>query len=201
MGDLERFLHDRPVPTSVLIKAALAHVQFETIHPFLDGNGRLGRLLITLILCDRKFLREPLLYLSLYLKKHRSHYYAILNDVRTRGNWELWLEFFLDAVTQTAQQAVGTVQLLQELQAKDVRSIETLGRISPSVKRVHDSLSRRPVATIRLLSQRCKLNVVTVGKCMLRLKELGIVNELTGHRRNRVFIYQKYLEILNQGLE
>lgn len=201
MGDLERFLHDLPVPTSALIKAALAHVQFETIHPFPDGNGQLGRLLITLILCEQEILREPLLYLSLYLKKHRSRYYALLNDIRAEGNWEQWLDLFFEAVAQTAQQAVNTVRLLMELQAKDVQSIEALGRISSSARRVHASLAERPVATIRLLSQRSRLNVVTVGKCLLGLKELGIVKELTGHRRNRVFTYHTYLDILNQGVE
>ena len=201
MGDLELFLHDQPAPTSALLKAALAHVQFETIHPFLDGNGRLGRLLITLVLCEQKILREPLLYLSLYFKKHRTRYYTLLNDVRATGNWEDWLEFFADAVAATAQQAVNTVRLLKELQAQDRARIDNLGRISASVRRVHESLSERPVATVSLLAQRGKLNVVTVGKCLTHLKALGIVRELTGQRRNRVFTYQKYLDILNQEIE
>lgn len=195
MGDLELFLHDRPAPMSALLKAAMAHVQLETIHPFLDGNGRLGRLLITLIL------REPLLYLSLYLKKHRTRYYELLNQVRTDGNWEHWLDFFADAVAQTAEQAVGTVRLLKKLQIKDRARISGLGRISASVLRVHESLTERPVATVRLLSRRSSLNVVTVGKSLTHLKELGIVTELTGRRRNRVFTYHHYLKILNQGIE
>lgn len=201
MGDLELFLHDRPAPMSALLKAAMAHVQLETIHPFLDGNGRLGRLLITLILCDQKILREPLLYLSLYLKKHRTRYYELLNQVRTDGNWEHWLDFFADAVAQTAEQAVGTVRLLKELQIKDRARISGLGRISASVLRVHESLTELPVATVRLLSRRSNLNVVTVGKSLTHLKELGIVTELTGRRRNRVFTYHHYLKILNQGIE
>ena len=201
MGDLELFLHDRPAPMSALLKAALAHVQFETIHLFLDGNGRLGRLLITLILCDQKILREPLLYLSLYLKKHRTRYYELLNQVRTDGNWEHWMDFFADAVAQTAEQAVGTVRLLKKLQINDRARISGLGRISASVLRVHESLTERPVATVRLLSRRSSLNVVTVGKSLTHLKELGIVTELTGRRRNGVFTYHHYLKILNQGIE
>jgi Fic family protein len=110
MGKLERFLHGKPVSTPALLKAALAHVQFETIHPFLDGNGRIGRLLITLLLCDQKVLREPMLYLSLYFKTHRQYYYELLNNVRQTGDWEAWLDFFAEAVTATAIQAVETVQ-------------------------------------------------------------------------------------------
>ena len=201
MGDLELFRHDRPAPMSALLKAALAHVQFETIHPFPAGNGRLGRLLITTILCEQKILREPLLYLSLYLKMHHTRYYELVNEVRTDGSWEHWLDFFADAVAQTAEQAVGTVRLLKQLQIKDRARISGLGRIPTSVLREHESLTERPVATVRLLSRRSNLNVVTVRKGLTHLKELGIVTELTGRRRNRVFTYHHYLKILNQGIE
>ena len=115
MGEFERFLHDRPEHTPVLLKAALAHVQFETIHPFLDGNGRLGRLLITLLLCEQKALQEPMLYLSLYFKTHRQYYYELLNEVRLSGNWEAWLDFFAEAVIITANQALDTTSYNAEI--------------------------------------------------------------------------------------
>ncbi len=132
MGKLELFLHGRPEPTPVLLKAALAHVQFETIHPFLDGNGRLGRLLITLLLCEEKVLREPMLYLSLYFKTHRQHYYELLNNVRLTGDWEAWLDFFAEAVIVTSTQAVETAQQLLDLSNKDRDRISGLGRAAVS---------------------------------------------------------------------
>ena len=119
MGKLELFLHDQPVKTPVLLKAALAHIQFETIHPFLDGNGRLGRLMITLLLCSQKVLKEPMLYLSLYLKTHRDRYYELLTQVRHTGDWESWLDFFADAVIETAKQAVDTAKQLMKLSDLD----------------------------------------------------------------------------------
>ncbi len=132
MGTLELFLHDQPEPTPVLLKAALAHVQFETIHPFLDGNGRLGRLLITLLLCEQKMLREPMLYLSLYFKTHRQYYYELLNHVRLTGDWESWLDFFAEAVIVTATQAVETAQQLLDVSNKTVtKSADLDGRPPP----------------------------------------------------------------------
>ena len=147
MGKLELFLHDQQEPVPALLKAALAHVQFETIHPFLDGNGRLGRLLITLLLCEKKVLRQPMLYLSLYFKTHRQYYYELLNNVRLTGNWEAWLDFFAEAVIATATQAVDTARQLIDLAGEHRDKINGLGRAAASALRVHRTLMERPIAT------------------------------------------------------
>ncbi|HPA45852.1 MAG TPA: Fic family protein [bacterium] len=199
MGDLEMFLHDRPVQTTTLLKAALAHVQFETIHPFLDGNGRLGRLLITLLLCAEKVLKDPMLYLSLFFKMHRQRYYDLLNDVRFSGDWEAWLDFFAEAVTETATQSAETARQLGELSLEDQKQIGQLGQISGSVFQVHQALLERPIARAGWI--KTSLSAATVNKCLRCLEELGIVRELTGQRRNRIYSYAKYLEIMNRGTE
>ncbi len=201
MTALERFLHDQPEPTSPLVKAALAHVQFETIHPFLDGNGRVGRLLITLILCVEGILREPLLYLSLYLKQHRSRYYELLGLVRTEGAWDEWLAFFADAVATTAEGAVETARKLTDLFARDRERIGAIGRGAGSALRVHHQLQRRPVSTVASLTAATRLSGPTVGKAVANLVALGVVREATGRRRNRVFVYTRYLDLLNEGTE
>ena len=201
MGALEFFLHDQPEHTPVLLKAALAHVQFETIHPFLDGNGRLGRLLITLLLCEQKVLKAPMLYLSLYFKTHRSRYYELLNEIRNTGDWEAWLEFFADAVVETATQAVNTVQQLLALAEDDRKRIRELGRISGSVQVVHHAMMERPIASPVWLKNKTGLSLTTVGTGLDKLEELGIVKELTGQKRNRLYSYVRHIEILNQGTE
>ena len=201
MGALELFLHDQPEATPPLLKAALAHVQFETIHPFLDGNGRLGRLMIALLLCEKKVLREPMLYLSLFFKTHRPAYYELLNRVRTDGDWEAWLDFFAEAVAVTAGQAVDTVQRLDALARQDRQRIQGLRRAAGSALRVHHELLRRPVSTSRAVEKQTGLSHVTVNKTLDHLSRLGLVRELTGHKRNRVFSYPAYLAILNEGTE
>ena len=201
MGALELFLHDQPEHTPVLLKAALAHVQFETIHPFLDGNGRLGRLLITLLLCSEKTLKAPMLYLSLYFKTHRQVYYELLNTVRHSGDWEAWLEFFADAVIETATQAVDTVQRLMALAKEDREQIQTLGRASGSVQVVHHAMMERPIASPVWLKSKTGLSLTTVGTCLDKLEKLGIVKELTGQKRNRFYGYTQYITILNRGTE
>lgn len=201
MEALELFLHDQPDYTPVLLKAALAHVQFETIHPFLDGNGRLGRLLITLLLCEQNVLKAPMLYLSLYFKTHRRRYYELLNEVRNTGDWEAWLEFFADAVIETATQAVHTVQQLLALAADDRKRIQALGRVSGSVQVIHHAMMERPIASPVWLKKKTGLSLTTVGTGLEKLEELGIVNELTGQKRNRFYGYTQYIEILNQGTE
>ena len=201
MGKLEMFLHDQPKATPVLLKAALAHVQFETIHPFLDGNGRLGRLLVTLLLCDQKVLTEPMLYLSLYFKTHRQYYYELLNNVRLTGDWEAWLDFFAEAVIFTANQAVETAQQLADLAKQDQDKIKDLGRASVSTLKIHHELTRQPIATAGSLVRRANLTAATVNKCLAHLIDLGIVKELTEQKRNRIFSYARYIKILNQGLE
>ena len=201
MSRLERFLHDQPEPTPVLLKAALAHVQFETIHPFLDGNGRLGRLLITLLLCDQKVLREPMLYLSLYFKTHRRHYYELLNNVRLTGDWEAWLDFFAEAVIATATQAVETAQQLLGLSNRDRGRIGSLGRAGASALQVHRAMMERPIATSGWLVEKTGITPATVNKALGHLERLGIVKELTAQKRNRLFSYAGYIEVLSRGTE
>ncbi|MES9861133.1 MAG: Fic family protein [Candidatus Thiodiazotropha sp. LLP2] len=201
MSKLELFLHDQPESTPVLLKAALAHVQFETIHPFLDGNGRLGRLLITLLLCEQKVLREPMLYLSLYFKAHRQYYYDLLNNVRLTGEWEAWLDFFAEAVIATATQAVETVQQLLDLSNRDREKISGLGRAAASPLRVHRVLMEHPIATSGWLVEKTGITPATVNKALGHLEQLGIVKELTAQKRNRLFSYTGYIEIMNRGTE
>jgi Fic family protein len=201
MGDLELFLHDQPQSTPALLKAALAHVQFETIHPFLDRNGRLGRLLITLLLCEQKVLREPMLYLSLYFKMHRQYYYEVLNGVRLSGDWEVWLDFFAEAVIVTATQAVDTARQLIDLANKDRDRINDLGRAAASTMRVHRALLERPITSSAWLTEKTDITPATVNKCLRHLEHLEIVRELTSRSRNRLFSYTGILKIMNQGTE
>nr|WP_232281180.1 Fic family protein [Bilophila sp. 4_1_30] len=201
MSKLELFLHDQPEPTPVLLKAALAHVQFETIHPFLDGNGRLGRLLIALLLCEQKVLREPMLYLSLYFKTHRQHYYELLNNVRMTGDWEAWLDFFAEAVIVTATQAVETAQQLLDLSNQYRDKISGLGRAAASTLQVHRALMEHPIATSGSLVEKTGITPATVNKVLGHLEQLGIVKELTAQKRNRLFSYAGYIEIMSRGTE
>ncbi len=201
MSKLELFLHDRPEPTPALLKAALAHVQFETIHPFLDGNGRLGRLLITLLLCEQKALREPMLYLSLYFKTRRQYYYELLNNVRMTGDWEAWLDFFAEAVIVTATQAVNTARQLLDLSNQDRDKISGLGRAAASTMKVHRALMERPIATSGSLVKKTGITPATVNKALVHLEHLGVVKELTAQKRNRLFSYADYIEIMGRGTE
>ncbi len=179
----------------------LAHMQFETIHPFLDGNGRLGRLLITLLLCEQKVLREPMLYLSLYFKTHRQYYYELLNSVRVTGDWEAWLDFFAEAVIVTATQAVKTAQQLLNLSNQDHDKISGLGRAAASTLQVHRALMEHPIATSSSLVKKTGITPATVNKALGHLAQLGIVKELTARKRNRLFSYAGYIEIMNLGTE
>jgi Fic family protein len=201
MGALERFLHDRGDGLPHLVRAGLAHVQFETIHPFLDGNGRVGRLLITLLLCHDGVLRDPLLYLSLYFKEHRAEYYALLDLVRREGDWEAWLAFFLEGVRVTAQGAVETAQRLTAMFGDDRRQIESQGRRAGSAIRVHDALKARPILSLPDISRTTGLSFPAASSSMSLLTELGIARELTGKRRDRLFVYDGYLALLNEGTE
>ncbi len=201
MGELERFLHAEDDGTPALLRAGLAHVQFETIHPFLDGNGRVGRLLITLLLCHAGVLREPLLYLSLYLKQHRSAYYDLLNEVRRTGDWEAWLAFFLEGVRETAEGAVATSIQLTDLFKEDAARIEGLGRRAGSALRVHQALTSHPVRSLSQVCGHSGLTPPTASSAMKSLVELGVAREMTGRRRGRLFAYDGYLSILNEGTE
>jgi len=201
LGDLEKFLHGQPVRTPLLVKAALAHVQFETIHPFLDGNGRLGRLLITFLLCAEGALKEPMLYLSLYFKNRRQEYYDLLQRVRIEGDWEAWLRFFVDGVKETSELAVSTVQRLLGLFKTDHERIQSMRRALGSALRVHQALQRSPIATIGKIKRLTGLTVSTVDAALKGLAELKIVGELTGRERSRRFGYLQYINILNEGTE
>ncbi len=201
LGALELFLHDQDTGLPPLIRAGLAHVQFETIHPFLDGNGRVGRLLITLMLCSEGILREPLLYLSLYLKTYRSDYYRLLQEVRERGAWEAWLEFFLAGVESTASQAVDAAGRIIALFEKDRRRIEGGAERVGTVLRVHEHLKRRLLVSQKLLTAGTGLSPPTVNAALEALTRLGVAREITGRQRNRLYAYDGYLEILNEGAQ
>lgn len=196
LNDLELFLHDEETP--ILIKAALAHVQFETIHPFLDGNGRVGRLLITLLLCEGKVLKQPLLYLSYYFKLHRQYYYEPLNSIRDKGDWERWLDFFAEAVIATATQSLEIIMALDKQVREDREKIQSIGRGSKSATLVHQAMLRHPIASTQKLKEETGLTDATINASLRKLQELGIAEETTGQKRNRLFCYHDYFQLLNQ---
>lgn len=198
MSSLEQFLHAEGDGMPVLVRAALAHVQFESIHPFLDGNGRVGRLLITFLLCHAGVLREPLLYLSLYLKQHRATYYELLDRVRRDGDWEAWLGFFLEGVRRTATGAVSTVQELEALFDADRAQIKPKSRRTGSALRVHEAIKTRPITSMPEVCRISGLSFPAASSAMTMLVDLGIARELTGKRRNRLFVYDRYMAILNR---
>ncbi|NQW50143.1 MAG: Fic family protein [Rhodospirillales bacterium] len=201
LRDLERFMHEDESRLPPLIKAGLLHVQFETIHPFLDGNGRLGRLLVTLYLCVRGVLRKPLLYLSLYLKTHRADYYRLLQEVRERGDWEAWLDFFLTGVADTANKAFEAATRIVELFKADRERITAESHRASSALRIHDLLQHNPYVTANLLVRQTGLSAPTVNTALADLERLGIIEEVTGRRRGRVFGYRRYLDILSEGTD
>ena len=201
LGDLEKFLHDQPEKTPTLIKAALSHVQFETIHPFLDGNGRVGRLLITLLLCAENAISEPTLYLSLYFKRHRDVYYELLQRVRAEGAWEEWLLFFLEGVEETAEEAVLTATRILEIFAADRALVESLGRPAGNALRVHSLLQRKPVVSAATAASELNLTAPTVRSAIDNLQKIGLVSEVTGKRRDRLFVYSRYLDILQEDTD
>jgi Fic family protein len=201
LDPFEKFLHDESESLPLLVQLGLIHVQFETIHPFLDGNGRLGRLLLTLLLCQKKALREPLLYLSLYFKTHRAYYYELLQKVRTQGAWEEWLAFFLEGIETTAGDVAQAVKRSIALFAADRKKIAALGRASSSALRVQEYMQKRPIASIGAISKALKLSVPTVTAALQHLTDISIVREITGGRRNRVFSYPRYMAIAEAGTE
>lgn len=202
MTALERFLHSEDDGLPVLLRAGIAHVQFETIHPFLDGNGRVGRLLITLLLCHADLLRQPLLYLSLYLKRNRSTYYEMLNHVRRTGDWETWLMFFLEGIKTTAEGAVLTAQRISRMFDDDRNKVQASGgRRTGSALRLHDALKAQPILSLTAAGRNSGLSFPTASTAMEFLAKNGIAREITGKRRNRLFVYDQYLFILNEGAE
>ncbi len=199
LGEFEKFIHDDKYKLPLLIKTGLLHVQFETIHPFLDGNGRLGRLLITLLLCDNGTLKEPVLYLSLYFKKHRELYYDHLQSVRTKGEWEEWLNFFLEGVTETAEQATKTTSRMVTLFNKDEEKIKKLGRAKESALKVFEHFKSRPLNSVPSITKRLKMTAPTARASVNHLVKLGILKEISGKQRDKMFSYRAYMDILNEG--
>ncbi len=199
LDNLEHFLHDEDGFTPPVIKAGLAHAQFETIHPFLDGNGRVGRLLVSLMLVVDGVLSQPFLYLSLYFREQRADYYDALQRVRTHGDWEGWLRFYLIGVEAVARQAADTVTALVALFERDRSRIQTLGRSAGSALQVYDVLRRRIVVSIPGVAKEAGVTWPTAKAALERLRALGIVAESTGRRRDRLYTYTKQLEILNRG--
>lgn len=201
MGELERFLHAEHPGVDPLLRAGMAHLQFETVHPFLDGNGRVGRLLITLLLSHDGLLRHPLLYLSLHFKQNRMEYYDLLDIVRRTGDWEAWLRFFLEGVAQTAEAAVATAESLLALFDQDEAQIQTQGRRAGSALRVHQAMKEHPIISLRNVADRTSLTLPTAAAGMQVLQDLGIAMELTGQVRDRRYGYRQYISILSEGTE
>lgn len=199
LGNLERFLHDRE-SLPPLIQAGIAHAQFETIHPFLDGNGRVGRLLITFLLCERDILQRPLLYLSHYLKAHRTEYYDRLTAIRAEGNWEGWLKFFLrgvDEVSNSATRTARQILLLRENHRGLV--IARLGN-TPHGARLLDFLYQQPIVNVRTVERHLGCTYATANKLVEQFSALGILREVTGARRNRLYRYTDYLSLFDAGV-
>jgi Fic family protein len=198
LGQLELFLHDTSLPP--LIHAGLAHAQFETIHPFLDGNGRVGRLLITFLLCERQVLSKPLLYLSVYLKKHRAEYYDRLQAVRIDGAWEAWVGFFLRGVLEVAQAAHSTAKQIEALRQQHQQLLQGEGKSSANLLRALDTLFEHPIQTAAGLADKLKLSYPTANGLISRLQELGVLHEQTGYKRNRRFSYDPYLRLFDSAV-
>ena len=201
MGKLESFLHEERPTLPLLIRAGLVHQQFETIHPFLDGNGRLGRLLITFQLSASGVLPEPILYLSLYFKTHRQAYYELLNRVRATGEWEPWLDFFLTGVRDTAGQAISAARQIRARLDEDRHAIESLGRSAATVLRVFEHAQRSPILSIGGAARKTGITFPTVASAVAHMQRLGLLREVTGKQRKRLYVYHRYLAILNEGTE
>ena len=199
LTNLENFLHTENI--SVLIKAAMAHLQFESIHPFLDGNGRLGRLLITLLLVNSGLLNEPILYLSLYLKKNRSTYYNLLQEVRTHGTWETWIEFFLTGILETSKQANSTITAINELFQSDIKKINALGRAKPSCLAVFNYLQKLPQISVPSITNALNLSAPAARNAINHLLQAGILKEISGKKRDKVYVYKRYFQLLEYGTE
>jgi Fic family protein len=201
MGSLEKFLHGHPVSVPTLLKAGLVHPQFESIHPFLDGNGRVGRLLITLILCAEGALSQPLLYLSLYIKAHRQAYYDHLQRIRTHGDWEGWLDFYFRGVESVALEAAGTARKLLTMFEEDRQKIQSIGRSAVNALRVHQLFTQRPLLTAAIIQKRLHLTPPTANLAVKNLERLGLLREITGRQAFRIYSYAPYLKILSEGTE
>ena len=201
MSDLEKFIHDDDHKLPILIKVALIHVQFETIHPFLDGNGRLGRLLITLLLCADEVLMHPILYLSLHFKEHRQLYYDLLQDVRLKGDWERWCDFFLDGVTAMATQAADDAKKIIDLLDRDHARIDQIGKASKTALKIHAYLLNKPYLSIAKVAEALGISIPSITSTVQKLVKIGLLKEITGQSRHRIFAYTAYLDILAAGTD
>lgn len=201
MGDLEVFIHSRTIHLPILIKIAMVHLQFESIHPFLDGNGRLGRLLITLLMYEKNLIQQPIFYLSYFFKQHRAEYYKLLQNVRKNNAWEEWIKFFLQGVIETSQDAFETAMRLTHLMKEDLEKIRTLGKVSKSAERVFVYFQKKPIVSIPELSENLKLSPHTIKLSLDHLEALGIIKEITGRQRGLTYTYDNYLSILREGDE
>jgi Fic family protein len=199
LSNFEHFLHDNHLPT--LIKAAIAHVQFESIHPFLDGNGRLGRLLITLLLCSSQILNEPILYLSLYLKQNRSTYYNLLQEVREAGTWETWIEFFLDGIFYSAKQAIQTTKNINQLFLQDFNTISSLGRARFASEQILEHMKMLPQTTVPIIATKLNMSAPTARRALESMVKLNILAEISGKKRDKIYVYKNYLKLLEEGAE
>ncbi len=201
MGALEKFLYGDPVQTPTLIKAGLVHAQFETIHPFLDGNGRIGRLLITLLLCAEGALSQPLLYLSLFFKERRMEYYEALQRIRSEGDWEGWLMFYLSGVLKVSGQATETAKKVIAMFQQHQQKIQRIGKAAGSALRLHDHFKKKVIISLTTAQKELHLSFPAVNKAMSNLQKLELVRELTGRQRNRLYCYEPYLKVLAEGTE
>ena len=196
LDNFEKFLHDEKTKMPILIRAAIAHVQFETIHPFLDGNGRIGRLLITLILCNNGVLKEPSLYLSLYFKTNREKYYNHLQNIRKTGDFESWIKFFLIGVEETANDAFKTATNIIDLFTCDYKIIEKSNKCTPAILSIYKYLQKTPITNTSKIKAGCNISLPTITRNIETLESLGIVQEITKKDRHKIFVYKKYLDLL-----
>ena len=201
MSQLEQFIHDEHFALPAIVRAGLAHAQFESIHPFLDGNGRTGRVLISLIFEHAQLLSEPVLYLSLYFKQRRGEYYSLLGQLREHGDWELWLRYYIDGVLWTAEDCIATAELLDAQLDRDRDLLLGLGRQRASALQALEAFSRRPMLNLRELASISGLSLGTASAAVDTLMRAEIVRERTGQRRNRIFAYDAYIELLSKGAE
>ncbi|WP_419804758.1 Fic family protein [Terriglobus sp.] len=201
LDQFEKFMNGPAADMPIVLQCALLHVQFETIHPFLDGNGRLGRLLVTMLLVERGVLGKPLLYLSLYLKQQKSRYYELLQDVRIKGNWEEWISFFVEGVTITAERAVALARDILALFERDEAKLQGLGGKRGSVLQVFHNLQRFPYSSSKQVAERTGLAFGTAVSSLQELERLQIVDEITGRERRRTYRYAEYVRFLDQGTD
>lgn len=200
LGDLERFVHsDKSLP--LLVEIGLAHAQFETIHPFLDGNGRVGRLLITFLLCERGVLHKPVLYLSHYFKRHRRDYYERLQRVRDEGDWEGWLEFFLVGVSEVSAQATETARRILALREQHRAAItDHLGRAAGNGHKILENLYQRPIVSVNAIQKLTGTSYPAANELVSRLTKLDILKEITARKRNRIFRYEPYIDLFAESM-